>query len=193
MPGADSGTFDYFTEVDQRRGRRLDQVRDQQSEDDNVLVQAWPATRTPSATSATPTTSRTQTSSRRSQIDGGTGCIAPTADDHRRRDLQAAEPAAVHLPEHGQGQGIAGALTRSSTTTSPTPSRWRPSRPSGTWRLPTTRLEAQQLAHWNSGRRQVGPTSSSDAPARSRAAGASPFIEPALGSAPPSASRTDLG
>ena len=37
------------------------------------------------------------------EIDGGSGCVAPTDDDDQRRHVQAAEPAAVHLPEHRQG------------------------------------------------------------------------------------------
>jgi phosphate transport system substrate-binding protein len=56
--GADSGTFDYFTEavVGKAKSSRGDYTA---SEDDNVLVQASRATSMRSATFLTPTTSRT--------------------------------------------------------------------------------------------------------------------------------------
>jgi phosphate transport system substrate-binding protein len=59
--GADSGTFDYFTEaiVGKAKSSRGDYTA---SEDDNVLVQGVSRTSMPSATSATPTTPRTRPS-----------------------------------------------------------------------------------------------------------------------------------
>jgi phosphate transport system substrate-binding protein len=56
--GADSGTFEYFTEatVGKAKSSRGDYTA---SEDDNVLVQGVSATSMPSVTSATPTTPRT--------------------------------------------------------------------------------------------------------------------------------------
>jgi phosphate transport system substrate-binding protein len=59
--GADSGTFDYFTEAinGKSKASRGDFTA---SEDDNVLVQGVARTSTPSATSATPTTPRTRPS-----------------------------------------------------------------------------------------------------------------------------------
>ena len=109
MPGADSGTFDYFTEV---VNGEVDASTShaQQSEDDNVLVSTVAGD--PNAISYFGYAYYVQNNDKVKavQIDGGTGCIEPTDDDHRRRHLRAAQPAAVHLPEHRQGQGVAGAL-----------------------------------------------------------------------------------
>src|SRR6185503_13151901 len=77
MPGADSGTFDYFTEV-------VNGVVDesttfaQQSEDDNVLVST--AAGNPNAISYFGYAYYVQNQSKVKAvgIDGGTGCIAPT-------------------------------------------------------------------------------------------------------------------
>jgi phosphate transport system substrate-binding protein len=59
--GADSGTFDYFTEAinGKAKSSRGDFTA---SEDDNVLVQGVSRTSMRSATSATPTTPRTRAS-----------------------------------------------------------------------------------------------------------------------------------
>ena len=59
-PGADSGTFDYFTEAvnGKAKASRGDYTA---SEDDNTLVQGVRTTRTRSAISASPTTRRTRT------------------------------------------------------------------------------------------------------------------------------------
>ena len=64
-PGTDSGTFDYFTDVinGEEGASRTDY---ESSEDDNVIVQGVTGTPGAWATSATRTTSRTPTASRRS-------------------------------------------------------------------------------------------------------------------------------
>ena len=60
-PGTDSGTFDFFTdEINGEEGVTRNDY--QPSEDDNVLVQGVSGDEAASATSASPTTSRTRTS-----------------------------------------------------------------------------------------------------------------------------------
>ena len=100
-PGADSGTFDYFTEVDQRQGRRratsrLHPVRGRQ----HPRHRASPATRTPSATSASPTTRRTQdklkvVADRRRRA----AASRPTDETINDGTYTPLQPAAVHLPD----------------------------------------------------------------------------------------------
>ncbi len=128
MPGADSGTFDYFTEV---VNGEVDASTShaQQSEDDNVLVidRRRQSQRDQLLRLRLLRPEQGQGQGRR-QIDGGTGCIEPTADDHRRRDVRAAQPAAVHLPEHRQGQGVAGPLRVRQLLPRQCRRPWRPSR-----------------------------------------------------------------
>jgi phosphate binding protein len=72
-PGTDSGTFDYFIEAvmlpaygeDMAEEAILTAENIQFSEDDNVLVQGVEGSPTPSATSASPTTTKTRALSRR--------------------------------------------------------------------------------------------------------------------------------
>ena len=58
------------------------------------------------------------------QIDGGDGCVEPSAGDDLRRHLPAVANA-VHLREHGQAGDQPGARSRSSTPTCPTPASQR--------------------------------------------------------------------
>jgi len=88
-PGADSGTFDYFTEAVMGRAKssRGDFTA---SEDDNTLVQGVENNKSRSATSASPTTRRTRTSCARSR----STAARPGAAERRERD-QRHLPAAV--------------------------------------------------------------------------------------------------
>ena len=65
---------------DQRRGGRQPRPTTRRPRTTTSSSRASRATRAASATSASPTTRRTATSSRRVEIDGGDGCVAPSAE-----------------------------------------------------------------------------------------------------------------
>ena len=96
-PGADSGTFDYFTEA--VNGRAKSSRTDfQASEDDNVIVQGVSSTKVRSAISAMPTTSATRSAIRAvpiSEQEGQSSRTEPGSGD--RRQLRATVAPFVHL------------------------------------------------------------------------------------------------
>ena len=106
MPGADSGTFDYFTEVVNGEVDASTTIATQ-SEDDNVLVTGVAGDVNAIGYFGYAYYVENKDKLKAVEIDGGNGCVAPTDDDDRRQHLLAAQPAAVHLPEHRQGQGVA--------------------------------------------------------------------------------------
>ncbi len=77
MPGADSGTFDYFTEV---VNGEVDASTShaQQSEDDNVLVSTVAGDPNAISYFGYAYYLQNNTKVKAVQIDGGTGCIEPT-------------------------------------------------------------------------------------------------------------------
>ena len=83
--GTDSGTFDYFTDVDQRRGGRephrlLGQRGRQRHRPGRQRLEGRPR-----ATSASRTSRRTRTRSKALEIDGGSGLCRAERRDARRR------------------------------------------------------------------------------------------------------------
>jgi phosphate transport system substrate-binding protein len=77
MPGADSGTFDYFTEV---VNGKVDAstTHAQQSEDDNVLVSTVAGNPNAISYFGYAYFVQNQDKVKAVQVDGGSGCIAPT-------------------------------------------------------------------------------------------------------------------
>ena len=77
-PGTDSGTFDYFTDViNGEEGASPHRLRGRPRTTTSSFRVSL-ALRARWATSATPTTRRTPTASRPSQVDSGGGCVAPS-------------------------------------------------------------------------------------------------------------------
>ncbi|MGH4014512.1 MAG: PstS family phosphate ABC transporter substrate-binding protein [Pseudonocardiaceae bacterium] len=78
-PGTDSGTFDYFTDAvnGEEGASRTDY---QSSEDDNVLVQGVQGARGATAYFGYTYYEENQGSLKAVQIDGGSGCVAPSAE-----------------------------------------------------------------------------------------------------------------
>ncbi|MGH3925610.1 MAG: PstS family phosphate ABC transporter substrate-binding protein, partial [Pseudonocardiaceae bacterium] len=78
-PGTDSGTFDYFTDAvnGEEGASRTDY---QSSEDDNVLVQGVQGARGATAYFGYTYYEENQGSLKAVQIDGGSGCIVPSAE-----------------------------------------------------------------------------------------------------------------
>ena len=119
-PGTDSGTFDYFTERDQRREGRGRARTTAPPRTTTSRSRASRAARATWATSASRTTSRTRTRSRPVKVDGGDGCVEPTTDDGPGRQLQAAVAAAVHLPVEEGARRTRSTPSSSSTTSTTT-------------------------------------------------------------------------
>ena len=115
MPGADSGTFDYFTE---EINGEVDVAAQwpTQSEDDNILVTGVAGDKNAIGFFGYAYFVENQDKLKAVEIDGGAGCVAPTESHDQRQLVYPAEPAAVHLPGYGQGkdqpraQGLRGLL-----------------------------------------------------------------------------------
>ncbi len=108
MPGADSGTFDYFTEVINGEVDAATQFATQ-SEDDNVLV-----TGVAGDVNAIAFFGYAYFVENAGQAQGGRGrrrrrLRRADRGDDQRQQLRPAQPPAVHLPGRRQGQGAAGA------------------------------------------------------------------------------------
>ena len=112
-PDNDSGTFEFFTEaiVGKAKSQRDDV---QQTPTTTRWSRAWPATRTGSATSATPTTRRTRTSSGPSPIQNGKDAkaVLPEPGDDHGQVLCPPVPAALHLREELGGAAAGGRPVR---------------------------------------------------------------------------------
>ena len=146
MPGADSGTFDYFTEV---VNGEVDASTShaQQSEDDNVLVSTVAGNPNAISYFGYAYYLQNNTKVKAVAIDGGDGLHRADTGDHRRRDIRAAQPArcsSIRTPPRPRSRRRS---TSSSTSTWPMPPPWRPSRPSAMW--PSRMLvAAEQVADW---------------------------------------------
>ena len=104
MPGADSGTFDYFTEVINGETDAATQFATQ-SEDDNVLVTGVAGDVNAISFFGYAYYVENTDKLKAVEVDGGAGCIAPTEATINDNTLRPAEPPAVHLPGRGQGEG----------------------------------------------------------------------------------------
>jgi phosphate transport system substrate-binding protein len=79
MPGADSGTFDYFTEAVNGETDAATQNATQ-SEDDNVLVQGVAGSKYAIGFFGVAYYQENADKLKAAEIDGGSGCVAPTTD-----------------------------------------------------------------------------------------------------------------
>ena len=146
MPGADSGTFDYFTEV---VNGEVDAstTHAQQSEDDNVLVSTVAGDPNAISYFGYAYYLQNKTRSRPSR-----STAAPAASSRRRRPSatgptrrSAARCSSIRTRPRPRSRRLS---TRSSTSTWPMPRHLRPSR-IGYVAVPDD-IAAQQVANWNS-------------------------------------------
>ena len=109
MPGADSGTFDYFTEV---VNGEVDAstTHAQQSEDDNVLVSTVAGDPNAISYFGYAYYLQNNTKVKAVQIDGGTGCIEPTPATIGDGTYEPLSRPLFIYPNTDEGQGVAGTL-----------------------------------------------------------------------------------
>ena len=103
-PGTDSGTFDYFTEVINGEGgaSRTDY---QASEDDNVLVKGVTGTEGGLGYFGFSYYEENQGSLKALEIDGGSGCVAPSVDAAQAGDyVPLARPLFVYASTEALGR-----------------------------------------------------------------------------------------
>ena len=104
MPGADSGTFDYFTEV---INGEVDAATTYATtnEDDNVLVTGVAGDTNAIGFFGYAYYVENQDKLKAVEVDGGSGCVAPTEATINDGTYKPLVAAAVHLPERRQGEG----------------------------------------------------------------------------------------
>ena len=126
-PGTDSGTFEFFTE--EVNGEEGNSRKDYQpSEDDNVLVQGVEGEDGGLGYFGFSYYEQNPDNLGLVRIDDGSGCVEPSKETIAERRVQAAVPAAVHVPERqgaqeARGQGVHGLRGRRTTRPSPRPPR----------------------------------------------------------------------
>ena len=100
-PGTDSGTFDFFTdEINGEEGVSREDY--QPSEDDNVLVQGVEGEAGGFGYFGFSYYEQNQDKLNLVGVDAGDGCVKPEPRDDPGRQLHAARPAAVHVPERAR-------------------------------------------------------------------------------------------
>ncbi len=117
-PGTDSGTYDYMAA--DVIGDESETTRDdyEASEDDNVLVQGVAGTEGATGYFGYTYYEENQDSLKALGVDGGNGCVAPSAETAQDGELHAAGSSAVHLRRQQElhrergGQGLHGLLHR---------------------------------------------------------------------------------
>ena len=117
--GTDSGTFDYFTDViiGEEGASRTDYSA---TEDDNVTVQGVSGDRGGMGYFGFSYFEENQDTLKALEVDGGSGCVAPSADDGAGRLLHAALAPALRLREAELVRRQARTCATSSSTCSTT-------------------------------------------------------------------------
>ena len=95
-PGADSGTFDYFSDAinGEEGASRTDYGR---SEDDNVTIQGVKGEAGAMGYFGLTYLEENTDIVKGIEVDGGDGCVFPIGEDRAGRDVRSAQPAPVHL------------------------------------------------------------------------------------------------
>ena len=127
--GTDSGTFDYFTDVinGEEGASRTDFSA---TEDDNVTVQGVSGDRGALGYFGFSYFEQNQDTLKALEVDGGSGCVAPSVETAQDGIVHAALPAALRLREADLVRRAGERCGTSSGSCSTTTSRSRPRRSS---------------------------------------------------------------